>query len=516
MKTDILEKISKLKESFLWPKIIKGEKKLKILFVSTEAAPFAKAGGLGDVMFSLPLALNNLGQDTRLLIPKYGGMNFKKFKLRMKVKGLKVPTDQPAPTPQYLICNIKEYTGNQAVHTYFLENMEYYEKRANIYGYSDDFIRWILLNRGTIEFIKQSLWKPDIIVSSDWQTSLIPNYIKTNYRKDKQLKQIVTILTIHNLRYQGMKDFRFTPETKRDSGTEPIPDFFNPRLGELNWLLRGIIYSDFVVTVSPTYAKEILTPEYGEGLDKILSENQGKIVGILNGINTEKFNPQKDPLIPFHYSSKNISNKLKDKLALQKKFGLEQNPNKFILSIVSRLTEQKGLDLVNNIIDSLLQNLPLQLIIVGDGEARYKEKMKAAKKKFPEKISYHLEFNTSLPHLVFSGADAILIPSKFEPCGITQMQAMEYGTIPIARKTGGLADTIRDFNPSDNSGNGFIFDKYDSEALLITIIRAYTSFQFKKVWEKLVKKDMREDFSWKNSAKKYLNLFYHAWQTKNK
>ena len=515
MQTKIINEINKLRES-LTPKIMKGRKRLKILFVASEAAPFAKAGGLGDIMYSLPLALKKMGQDARVIIPRYGGINTKKYKLRTKIKGLKVPTDQPAPTPQYLICNIKEYSGEKAVHTYFLENMEYYEKRANIYGYSDDFIRWVLLCRGTIEFIRQSSWKPDVIVSSDWQTALIPNYLKTTYRKDNSLNNIATILTIHNLRYQGMKDFKFTPETKKDSGNEPIPDFFNPRLGELNWLLRGIIYSDFVTTVSPTYAKEILTPEYGEGLSKILTENQAKIAGILNGINTEKFDPQTDPLIPFHYSTKSLSNKVKDKLSLQKKFGLEQNPNIFTIGIVSRLTEQKGFDLIDKVIDSVLENLPVQIILVGDGDPRYKERLKKTKEKFPQKISYHLEFNTSIPHLVFAGSDVLLMPSKFEPCGITQMQAMRYGTIPIVRKTGGLSDTVEDFNPSENTGDGFVFEKYDSLSLLITIVRARVAFDFKKAWIKLIARAMKKDFSWQNSAKEYLKLFYQILKTKNK
>ena len=213
---------------------ISSQKKLKILFVASEAAPFAKAGGLGDIMFSLPLTLRKLGQDARVMIPRYGGIDSKKYKLKTIIKGLKVPTDQPSSTPQYLICNVKQYNSENVTPTYFLENREYYEKRANVYGYSDDHIRWILLCRGVIEFIKQYNWKPDIIVASDWQTSLIPNYLKTTYKDDQTLSKIRVILAIHNLKYQGMRDFKFSQETQRDSGTESIPDFFNPRLGELN------------------------------------------------------------------------------------------------------------------------------------------------------------------------------------------------------------------------------------------------------------------------------------------
>jgi len=484
-------------------------KKLKILFVAPEAAPFAKAGGLGDIMFSLPLALRKLEQDTRVMIPCYGGIDTKKYKLKTIIKGLKVPTDQPSSTPQYLICNVKQYNSENLVPTYFLENREYYEKRANVYGYSDDHIRWILLCRGVIEFVKQYNWKPDIIVASDWQTSLIPNYLKTTYKNDQTLSKIRVILAIHNLKYQGMRDFKFSQETQRDSGTEPIPDFFNPRLGELNWLLRGIIYSDTVVTVSPTYAKEILTPKYGEGLNTILSENQGKIYGILNGINPAEYDPAKNQNIPSHYTVNTLSKKKNNKLFLQKKFGLPQDPNIFLVGFVSRLTEQKGLDLIEKITKPILENLPIQMIFVGNGETRYKEILKKIKESYPQKIAYHLEFDTSLPHLVFSGADALLMPSKFEPCGISQMQAMRYGCVPITRKTGGLADTIENFDPLKNTGNGFLFTKYDSSSLLLAMVRAHTCFQFKKHWLSLVKRTMKKDFSWKKSAKNYLNLFHH-------
>jgi len=483
-------------------------KKLKILFVASECFPFAKAGGLGDVMFSLPLALRKLGQDARVMIPRYGVIDTKKYKLKIAAKEVKVPTDQPAATPQYLICNVKQYVSKNTPPAYFLENMEYYEKRANIYGYSDDHIRWALLGRGTIEFLKISNWKPDIIVASDWQTSLISNYLKTTYKKEQSLSKIRTILAIHNLKYQGMHDFRFSRETRRDSGTEPIPDFFNPRLGKLNWLLRGIIYSDAVVTVSPSYAKEILTPKYGEGLDKILSENQEKIHGILNGLNLENYDPSKNKNIPFNYNINTIGKKKNNKLLLQKKFGLPQDPNIFLIGFVARLTEQKGLNLLEKIISPVLDNLSLQIVLIGDGEARYKEILKKTKELYPDKIAYHLEFNASLPHLVFAGADALLMPSKFEPCGISQMQAMRYGCIPIARKTGGLADTIDNINLQKNTGNGFLFKKYDSMALFCALLRAHTCFQFKRFWFNLTKRAMKKDFSWKQSAKKYRELFY--------
>ncbi len=477
--------------------------KKKILFVSSESAPFAKAGGLGDVVNSLSSALKDLGEDVRVIIPKYGII--KGYKLKTEMRGIKVPTDQLGGG--YLICNIKRYSGKEAVPTYFLENMEYYEKRANVYGYSDDHIRWALLCRGVIEFLKKSSWFPDIIVCSDWQTGMLPNYLKTKYKEEKIFSKLSIIFTIHNLQYQGMCDFRFVQESERDSGAEAIPDLFNPRLAKLNWILRGVLYSDAIVTVSPTYSKEIVTSEYGEGLEKIFQEKQGKLHGILNGINGDNNNPLKSKNVPFNYGIRGIDKRRKNKALLQKKFGLPENPNAFLMTMVSRLSEQKGFDLIEKIIKPLCMNTSSQIIFIGDGEPRYKEMIKSFQEECPNCIASFLEFSPSLPYFAFSGADALLMPSKFEPCGITQMEAMRFGSVPIARKTGGLADTISDFFEDKEKGDGFLFEEYSPESLFTVIIKAYSIFQFKKDWKEIMKRAMKKDFSWKVSANRYLELF---------
>lgn len=489
-------------------KLIPKSKKLNILLVATETAPFAKAGGLGDVVHSLSLALKEIGQDARVMIPYYGTISREKYRVSDEIKKLKVPTDQPGDDP-YLVCAVKKYIGREAVPTYLLENMEYYEQRANVYGYADDHIRWILLCRGVLEFIKKSSWKPDIIMASDWQTGLIPNYLKTKYQEDPTLSKISTVFTIHNLQYQGMCDFKFITESERDSGKEAIPDFFNPRLVKLNWLLRGVLYGDIVTTVSPNYAKEILTPELGEGLHKIFQEKRDKIHGILNGINQKYNSPELSSFIPFHYTIKNISGKKKSKKFLQEKFGLPQDPNAFLMCMVTRFTEQKGFDLFENVGESIFKNLPVQMIIVGDGESRYKEMIKSLSDNHPDKVKYFFEFDPNIPHLILSGSDALLMPSKFEPCGITQMQAMRYGCVPIVRKTGGLANTVDDFS---FKGNGFVFEEYDPMALYTAIIRASTVFELKNSWNRIIKRTMKKDFSWERSAKEYLNVFYRALQ----
>ena len=481
-------------------------KRKKILFVASESAPFAKAGGLGDVINSLSLALKELGEDVRVMIPRYGIIDLKKYKLKTEVQRLKVPTDQPGENP-FLICNVKKYSGKEAVTTYFLENEEYYEKRANVYGYGDDHIRWILLCRGVLEFLKFSLWKPDIIISSDWQTGILSNYLNTTYKEDPVLSKISTIFTIHNLQYQGMCDFRFIQETERDSGKEAIPDFFNPRLAKLNWILRGILYNDAIITVSPTYAKEILTLENGEGLNKIFTEKQDKIFGILNGINNENNNPLKSKDIPVNYAIKNVDKRKENKILLQKRFGLPEDENIFLMGIVSRFTEQKGLDLIEKIMPFLFKNISAQIIFIGDGEPRYKEMIKKAEEENPDCVRSFFEFSHSLPYFVFSGADVLLMPSKFEPCGITQMEAMRFGCIPIVRKTGGLTDTVKNFNSDKEIGDGFVFENYDYNNLFSTIIRAETIFRFKKEWKEMIKRAMKEDFSWKKSAKEYISVF---------
>ncbi len=486
--------------------IIPVRKRMKVLFVASEAAPFAKAGGMGDIIYSLPLALKEIGVDARVMIPRYATIDSEKYKLRTEVEKLKVPTDQPGKDP-FLVCNVKKYIGKEAVITYFLENMEYYEQRANVYGYSDDHIRWALLCRGCLEFFKTFSWKPDIIVASDWQTGLISNYLEKKYSKDPDLSKISTVFIIHNLLYQGMRDFRFIQETEKDFGKELIPDFFNPRLAKLNWLLRGVLYSDVVTTVSPTYAKEIMTQEYGEGLEKIFSENKEKVFGILNGINHLKNSPAKTSHIPINYNISSIGKRNQNKAKLQERFNLPEDPNVFLMAVASRFTEQKGLDIIEQIMPILFKNIPCQIIFLGDGEPRYKEAIKKAEEEYPDQVGSFFEFDQFLPYFIFSGADALLMPSKFEPCGITQMEAMKFGCIPIARKTGGLVDTIIDFDCFKEKGEGFLFQEYDPIALYTAIVQAYTCFNFKKSWNNLTKRAMKKDFSWNKSAKEYLKIF---------
>jgi len=487
---------------------------IKILFVGAEAAPYVKVGGLGEVLRSLPHALRDLGHDARVFFPKYASIDTKELNLQSEVLNLQISSSDKDPHGLLTSNVLKLVEPDGQVHAYLLENTEYYEKRANVYGYNDDTARWILLSRGVLEFVKRSEWKPDIIVANDWMTGFIPNLIKTEYKDDPVLAQIATHFVIHNLKHQGMFDHRFISEIDYDSGQGPIPDFFDQNLWKLNGMRRGLLYSDVISTVSPTYAQEILSPEFGEKLDEVLKEKRSQLFGILNGIDYEVFNPETDSQLSFQYGVGNLKERAKNKSVLQKRVNLPEDESKFIVGFVGRLDEQKGINLLTPIIDSLLDNLDFQLVLVGTGENDFRVFFQDLQARHPKQVSATLQYDNDLPKMIFSGADVVLIPSRFEPSGLVQMEAMRYGAIPLVRKVGGLADSVSNYDPTKGKGTGFVFDKYDPNSLLITMVRAFETFRFKKEWEKLVKRAMKEDFSWHKSAKEYVKLFQKAIATK--
>lgn len=488
-------------------------KPLKILFVSTELSPYATVGGLGRVMFFLPRTLMSLGHEVRVLIPKYGKIDLSSFPMETIYEGLEVPTGNDA-TP-YLICNIKTNRLAGSPRAYFLENMEYYEKRANEYGYIDDPVRWGLLQRGVLTWLKensQSLKRnpdsqaffPDIIHCNDWQTGLIPNYLKTVYQGDPDLSSLSIVYTIHNLNFQANFDPRFVGELDKDDGRSEIPDIFSDRFTKLNSMRRAIIYSDLINTVSDKYSKEILTPEYGCGLDQLLQEVRTKLYGIINGIDYDDFNPKTDKIVKYNYDTRSIEKRILNKKELQSEFNLPVNPEIPLFGISYRLDEQKGLDLLEKVMEYVLKEYRVQLVVNGDGEPRFKTYFKTLYEMFPEQVGLNLNANFTLPRHIFSGADFILLPSKFEPCGMVQMEAMRYGCVPIARSVGGLADSVSD------GLTGFTFKGYNSFALFGTMIRAIEFYKDQKKWLEIVKNCMNADFSWTNSAKKYENLYYRV------
>ncbi len=482
---------------------------MKVLIIATEQTPYSTVGGLGRVTYFLAKELLRMGNDVRVMVPRYGKIDLSKWYLHMTLEGLQVPTQYGFNN---LICNVKrsEYEG---ITTYFLENQEYYELRANEYGYFDDPQRFALLCRGALEFIKHpgNDWVPDVIHSNDWQTGLVGQMLSTWYKDDPRLSHIVTLFTIHNLFYQGMYDHRFVSDLDYDDGKSDIPDFYSPRLSKINMMRRGIMYADIVNTVSPTYAAEILTEEYGEGLQRLLQEVRTKLFGILNGIDYEEFNPETDKLVVENFSKDSIEIRKKNKVALQKEFQLPEDEDIPILCISNRLDKQKGLDLVTQIIEPVLNEYaPVQFIVNGGGDNTFREFFSKLAKKYPLQVGVNLNPNFTLPRHIFSGGDIILLPSRFEPCGMTQMEAMRYGCIPLVRRTGGLSDTVEDYEPVSESGTGFVFVNYDSYALFGSIVRSLETYKHTEHWNSLVRRAMAQDFSWTKSAREYVKLYERA------
>jgi starch synthase len=489
-------------------------KPLKILFVVAEVYPYASVGGLGMAISSLSKAFKKLGVDVRIFMPKYALVDEKKYHLEMVSRGLKVPTDETVADKIMLICNVKKYLPTDSgVPVYFLENREYYEKRSNVYGYSDDPIRFILFCRGALEFLRQSDWVPDVINCADWHTGALPNYLKTNYKNSPILSKVKTLFSIHNLYHQGVFDHRFVSELDFDDGKSPIAPFFSGELLKQNFMKRGIISSDFVNTVSENYSREILTKEYGEGLDALLKEVRTKLFGILNGIDYQELNPATDKMIATNFNLATLRKRAENKIQLQKEFGLEVSAETPIIGMVARLDEQKGIDLLFPILETIISEFNSQFVIVGGGEPKYRSFFEEINKKYPKKVGCHLMSDFNLARHVFAGSDLFLIPSKFEPCGITQMEAMRYGAIPVVRKTGGLADTVENFDPIKNTGTGFVFEKFHHYSLLGALIRALETYKHKKVWQDLIKRAMKADFSWESSAQKYLALYKRVLST---
>lgn len=478
--------------------------------VGTEAYPYASEGGFASVLFSLSNALNDKGNDVRLLIPKYGSINEEKYQLELIYEGLKVPTDDPN-TP-FLICNIKKAKRPFGATIYFIENQEYYEKRANVYGYSDDPTRWALLSRGVLEFIKAGIFVPDVLHTNDWHTGIVSNYLKTVYSLDPVLSKVATVYTIHNLKYQGNFDHHNVAELDTDDGRSVIASFFSERLNKQNFMRRGILHADIVNTVSKKYAKEVLTPEYGEKLDKLLLELKSKFFGVINGLDYKEFNPETDPLIEKNYNISSLEDRVLNKLALQKEFDLQEDPEVPTFGFVGRLDYQKGVDLIVDVLFEVFKEFDLNYVSVGGGDPSLVKKLEGLKQAYPSKVGIYTYFNTTLPRLVFSGVDSIIYPSRFEPCGVVQLEAMRYGAAPIVREVGGLADTVVNFDSDALTGSGFVFKEFNSYALYGQIVRAIELYKQKNIWKRLQVNAMKCDFSWGFSANEYIKLYRLAIQ----
>lgn len=478
---------------------------LNIVFIASEVAPISKYGGLADVVWALPRALQGLGHNVKIIMPKYGTIDTKQFKMKDYKQNLIIHTKQ-----KDVVCNVKKTHIPDNIEVYLIENMEYYELRANQYGYTDDIRRFALLARAGLELIKSEEWDIDIIHSNDWMTGLVSNYLKTEYKHEKKLNRVASVFTIHNLSLQGI-DRRKQSQVDIDQGNTPIPDLFDDNIFQLNGMLRGIIYADFINTVSERYAKEILTPEFGEGLDKILQEMRTKLVGIRNGVDYGILSPEVDKNIYVNYDIDSLDKKVENKLAFQKEFDLEVDPEVPLVGFVGRLSEQKGLGLLHNTVLPLLENLNFELAIVGGGDEYWEKYFGKLITDNPKRVSGYLMVSTTFAQKLYSACDIFLYPSKFEPCGIAHAIAMRFGAVPIVRETGGLADSVVDYSKNPKAGDGFMFKKYDQMAFLIQFVNAVVTYKSNKnEWKKIQKRAMLKDLSWNASAQKYLDLYSKA------
>ena len=489
---------------------------MKILFLAAEVAPYVSVGGLSQVMYFLPTALRAMGHDVRIFTPKYGTMDETapkgNWKLHTEVNKLAVPIDENADTGKSILCNVKSHRdSHNKVLAYFLENREYYELRANVFGYRDDHTRFALLSKGCLEWLYQmkelheDAWWPDVIHAHDWHTGYFADLARRTPRYSALFAKTALAFTVHNFSFQGNYDFRYASKEDYDFGRTLIAPLTSPELQKQNALKRGLLNSDAINTVSETHAFEVLTPEYAEGLDTVLQEVRGKLTGILNGLDTQKFNPKTDKLIKKRFNAQSfMTAREENKKELQKAFGLSVNPQRPLLAFCGRLAKQKGLDLLVEVLPHLLAERPeVQIIFLGSGDERYRLELTVLKKNFPDQIGLHLRPDFRLPRKIFAGADMMLMPSLFEPGGIVALEALRYGSVPIVRRTGGLNDIISDFDPSSKLGNGFSFKRRDPWALFGTIVEALTIYKQQKLWKALVTNCLSCDFSWEHAAKEY-------------
>ena len=471
---------------------------MKVLFAASEAHPFIKTGGLGDVMGALPKSLINLDIDARVVIPKYKNI---KDELKQKLQFIKWFTVSVGWRNQY--CGVFQYDHDGVIY-YFIDN-EYYFNRDGLYGYFDDGERFAFFNRAVLELIKEIDWQPDLINCNDWQTGMIPVLLNLEYKKDLFYSKIRTIFSIHNLLFKGSFSPNILPEL---FGYDYMP-LANGSVeldGAVSFLKGGLNYCDQITTVSNTYAEEIKTPQYGEGLDGLLRCRSYYLMGIVNGIDYEEFNPQEDKFIFKNFDVETIEDKVKNKLALQKELGLPQKENTPMIGLISRLTHQKGCDLIVNIIDRLLQR-DIQLVILGTGDYWYEETFKNLQYRYPDKVSANIKFDNTLAHKIYAATDMFLMPSLFEPCGLGQLIALRYASIPIVRETGGLKDTITPYNKYNGKGNGFGFKNFNSNELMQIVEYALTIYNDEKAWNNIIRQAMNSDNSWEKSAMQYKLLY---------
>lgn len=485
------------------------EEPLRILFVAPEIAPFARTGGLGDVTGALPKALAALGHDVRVVMPLYQTVRDSGVPFTELLTDLPVPLAFGNRTARVWQGSLPtQGESSAAVPVYFIEQDEYFA-RPQLYGdengdYPDNAARFIFFCRAALGLTVRLDWFPRVFHCHDWQTGLIPASLRFVPGLDPRLSATVTVYTVHNLAYQGV----FPAWTFPLTGLPPV--LFQPAgiefLGFVNFMKAGLLYADILTTVSPTYAEEICTAEFGFGLDGVLRTRRGDVVGILNGVDYTVWSPERDPFLAGHYSATDLSGKAICKTALLHDFGFPDDLDTPMIGMVSRLVEQKGIDLLAAALERLLA-LNVRFVILGSGYAPYEEFLSALARTYPQKVGVRLGFDNALAHQIEAGSDCFLMPSRYEPCGLNQIYSLRYGTIPIVRATGGLRDTVVPFNPATGEGTGFVFEQASGDALLAAVSEALRVFADRASWSRLMQNAMAQDFSWDRSAMRYVELY---------
>lgn len=471
---------------------------MKILFAVSECVPFIKSGGLADVAGALPKELKKLDNDIRVILPNYSLIP---WHIRQNSVLKKVIYVQIGWRKQYCGILETEYDGI----TYYLLDNEYYFKRDSLYGHYDDAERFSYFSRAVLNCIPHLDFVPDVLHCHDWHTAMIPFLLREQYKHLPMYENIKTVFTIHNLQFQGI----FPRSVMGELLGLDDRYYSNDHLefyGNINFMKAGIVASDVITAVSPTYKEEIQYPFFGEKLDGLLRAYNYKLKGIVNGIDDSYYNPETDASITSHYDADSLESKQLNKAALQRQFGLPEKENTPIIAMVTRLTKQKGIDLVRHVFHEMMQE-DVQFIVVGSGDREYEDFFNYMAYLYPEKVKVYIGFNESLAHHVYAGADIFLMPSLFEPCGLGQLIALRYGAIPVVRETGGLNDTVQSFNEIEETGNGFSFKNFNAHDMLYTVRRALYYYHQPDKWTKLVTGAMSQDYSWKASAQKYLSLY---------
>ncbi len=485
--------------------------KLKVLFASPEVVPFAKTGGLADVSGKLPKVIADYGHDVKVFLPRYSSIS--PLLLKGLIEGPSIDVQDGTSSSVARLVRLPD--SDRPFETVFIDYPRYFD-RSELYvdpetglDYVDNARRFAFFSRSILESVKALDWRPDVIHANDWQSALIPAYLKTVYRNDSFFNSIRMVFTIHNMGYQGI----FAKEDY--SLLNLSEDLFYPTgpfefWDRVNLMKSAIYYADIISTVSERYAVEIQSSEeYGYGLENVLRERSQDLYGIVNGVDYEVWSPSIDRLIPYRYNSSNLAGKRKNKVELVHSLDLPFRDNALLIGMITRLADQKGLDIFALAADRILA-LNLQMIILGTGDKVYHELLSDLAENYPRKLKVVLAYDNDLAHLIEAGADAFLMPSRYEPCGLNQMYSLKYGTVPIVRETGGLADTVDDVVAATGTGTGFVFKEYDPEALLEAVKRAVEMFRQKRLWKKIVKAGMAKDYSWAASAAKYVDLYHTA------